>query len=232
VPEPDPLAARSPAAIALFDAYLRVYFRRNFRAVRVLRDGHPRLPAGRPVIVASNHPSWWDPMMFVLLSRLLLPERIGYGPMEAAALKRYGVLRRIGVFGIEPGTVRGASQFLRLGARVLADPRGALWVTAEGAFTDARRRPVRLRPGIAALARRVPVACVLPLALEYPFWNERRPEALACFGPALEGAAARETGAIEAALALTMDRLADAAMTRDPARFTALLRGRAGVGGA
>ena len=27
----------------------------------------------------------------------------------------------------------------------------------------------------------------LPLALEYPFWSEKRPEALACFGPLLDG---------------------------------------------
>src|SRR4051812_42927312 len=87
VPENDPLRARSPAAIWAFGLYLRWYFRRNFRAVRVARSGMPAAPSGRPVIVCSNHPSWWDPAMFILLW-LLLPDRIGFGPMEEAALGR------------------------------------------------------------------------------------------------------------------------------------------------
>ena len=61
-----------------------------------------------------------------------------------------------------------------------------LWITAEGSFTDARTRPVRLRPGLAHLARRVPGATIVPLALEYPFWDERTPEALCRFGTPME----------------------------------------------
>jgi 1-acyl-sn-glycerol-3-phosphate acyltransferase len=235
VPEEDPFRARSPAAIQAFGLYLRWYFRRNFRAVRVARSGMPILPADRPIIVVSNHPGWWDPAMFILLSRLLLPDRIGFGPMESASLEHYGVLRKMGVFGIEPDTRRGAERFLRTALRVLAHPRAALWVTAEGAFTDPRSRPVRLRAGTAHLARRVPDAVIMPLALEYPFWNERRPEALAYFGPPIEAGPARSVSEwnamLEDALARAMDALAAASMARNPALFVELLRGRAGVGG-
>jgi 1-acyl-sn-glycerol-3-phosphate acyltransferase len=235
LPEQDPFQARSPAAIWMFGLYLDWYFRRNFRAVRIARSGMPSAPPGRPVIVFSNHPGWWDPAMFILLSRRLLPDRIGFGPMDAASLGRYGVLRKMGVFGIDPESRGGAGDFMRIGLRVLADSQAALWVTAEGAFTDARTRPVRLRPGVAHLARRVPNAVLMPLALEYPFWNERRPEALAYFGPPIEARPQRSVGAwtatLEEALTHTMDALAAASMARNPALFRELLRGRAGVGG-
>ena len=233
MPDEDPRRARSALVCAVGEPYLRRYFRRNFNAVRVAHDGSPAAMPGRALIVCANHPSWWDPMMFALLTRLLFRGRAGYGPMEAAALGRYGVLRRIGVFGIGPGR-GGAARFLRVGLDLLADPATVLWITAEGAFTDPRTRPVRLRPGLAHLTRRG-VATVLPLAMEFPFWNERRPEALIRFGPPVEPPPGRDaaawTEALEAALTASMDALAEAAISRDPSRFVTLLRGRTGVGG-
>ncbi len=231
----DPLQARSALAVAVFNYYLRWYVPRHFRAVRLHRESLPELPDGRPVIVFTNHPSWWDPAMLILLHNRLMRGRPGHGPMEAQALGRYGVLRRMGVFGIE-GDRRGAATFLRLGQRVLADPKGVLWVTAQGQFADPRQRPVTLRPGLAHLARLVPQALLLPLAIEYPFWNESRPEALLRFGApieaaALQGPVALGTAALEAGLDSAMDALARDAMRRDPAPFRTLLAGGAGVGG-
>ena len=235
LPPDDPLRARSACAVRAFTLYLRWFFQRNFDAARMSRRGLPAIEAGRPVIICCNHPGWWDPAIFILLMHLLMPERIGFGPMDAAELRRYGVLRKMGVFGIEPRTRRGAQQFLRAGLRILDNPRSVLWVTAEGAFTDPRVRPVRLRAGVAHLVRRVPQAVILPLALEYPFWNERRPEALIHFGRPVETAVAgniREwTAMLEAALTGTIDELAALSITRDPALFVRLLRGHSGVGG-
>ncbi len=232
----DPLAARSGVLLTLFGWYLRWwYVPRHFRAVRVARAGLPQVPAGKSLVIYSNHASWWDPAIYILLGLGLLPERIGYGPMEAEELQRYGLLQRMGVFGIDPRTPRGAADFLRTARRVLADPRGTLWVTAEGRFTDPRQRPVMLRPGIAHLARHVPDLVFIPLAIEYSFWNESRPEALTRFGPAMTFMHQHDTAAITerlaGALTETMDALAREAMTRDPALFRPLLEGEAGVGG-
>jgi hypothetical protein len=139
------------------------------------------------------------------------------------------------VFGIDPSSTRGAAAFLQVSRRILADPRHTLWVTAEGQFVDPRRRPVRLRPGISHLARHLPGVIFLPLAIEYVFWNESRPEALVRFGPAVAIHPQQETAEVTAilgsALTRTMDALADESMTRDPGLFLPLIRGRAGVGG-
>ena len=235
MPEPDPLAARSPFLFWLFGWYLRWYFWRNFHGVRVSRGGLPSLPAGRPVILFTNHPSWWDPALFILLSNTRLRGRIGFGPMEANSLGRYGVLAKMGVFGIDLDSPRGAARFMAVSRRVLSDPAAALWVTAEGHFTDARIRPVRLRPGIAHLARRHPGALLVPLAIEYPFWNERKPEALVRFGAPIEAGGERSIAAwtelLESELTRTMDALAFDSRTRNPAVFESLVRSRGGVGG-
>lgn len=230
----DPLAARSPFLVALFCRYVQRDIRRRFHALRLARADRPVLPPDRPVIVYSNHPSWWDPAIFFFLQHQCFPGRAGFGPMDAEALERYPMFRRLGVFGVEPGA-RGAARFLELASRVLEHPANVLWITAEGAFTDARTRPVRLRPGLGHLARRVPRAVIVPLALEYTFWNESKPEALVRFGSPMAGDAAPRvsdwTNRLEAALTATMDALAVAAITRDATLFEPLTRGRVGVGG-
>jgi 1-acyl-sn-glycerol-3-phosphate acyltransferase len=235
MPEDDPLRARSAWAVKAFSLYLRWYFGRNFHAMRISRRAVPHVAPDRPIIICCNHPSWWDPVVFILLMHILFPDRIGFGPMDAAALQRYGVLRRMGVFGIDPETRGGAAHFLTTGARILAQQNSVLWITAEGALTDTRIRPVRLRAGVAHLARRAPQAVIVPLALEYPFWNERRPEALLHFGRPIganAGSSVRDwTKALEAELTRTIDELAAMSVKRDPALFAQLLRGRTGIGG-
>lgn len=232
---PDPIARRSPRMFRLFGWYLVYYFWRRFHAIRVMRDTLPDRTSDRPLIIYGNHPSWWDPVLYMLLSHRLFPDRAGFGPMDAQSLGRYSVLEKMGVFGIDPDSPRGAARFLDSSLRILAHPLTILWITAEGAFTDHRTRPIRLRPGIAHLARRVPDAVILPVAVEYVFWNESRPEILIRFGTpltadALTGVPAW-TARLEQALTETMDQLAAASARRDPAPFDSLLHGGAGVGG-
>ncbi|MCQ8241710.1 lysophospholipid acyltransferase family protein [Rhizosaccharibacter radicis] len=239
------VAMRSERMFRVFGSYIRLTLPRQFRAVRLSGTMPAAIPRDRPVVVFSNHPSWWDPLLFMLLADRCFRGRPGFGPMDAAALERYGVFKRLGIFGIDLNSAAGARRFLRVSRAVLAHQGGAggramLWVTAEGAFTDPRQRPLRLRPGIGHLAALSSEILMLPMAIEYVFWNESRPEILVRFGEPIPGGTAGEgraprpsdwTARLEGALEATMDRLAQDARARDPARFTRLLGGRSGVGG-
>lgn len=228
--------ARSPFLVKLFTRYCRGYLRRNFHALRLSRAGRPLDERGGPLVVVLNHPSWWDPLVCLLLAELM-PQRQAYGPMDAAALRKYRFFERLGFFGVEAGTRQGGQAFLRTAIAILGQAGSALWITGQGQFTDPRERPTRLRPGVGHLVRRLENATVLPLALEYPFWQERFPEALARFGEPLYVARGRDRTAdewmtaIEASLQATQDALADEAKLRDPTRFDTLIGGKAGVGG-
>lgn len=231
----DPVATRSEGLFWAFGWYLRWYFFLKFHAVRLSCTGRPRPVAGRPLIIYGNHPSWWDPALYILLCNRLFPGQPGYGPMDSKALGKYGVFGRMGVFGVDLSDRRGGAQFLATSLRILENPKAILWITAEGSFTDPRRRPIQLRPGLAHLARRVPQAVILPLAVEYTFWNESKPEVLARFGDPIEAGRGRSvaewTTHLEAELARTMDVLGAESMQRDARLFEPLMRGRAGVGG-
>jgi 1-acyl-sn-glycerol-3-phosphate acyltransferase len=220
--------------------YVRKYLARNFHAVRLLKaiDGSPDRPAiaGEPVIFYSNHPGWWDPLTFLFVGAALFPDRMIYGPIDAAALGKYKFMERIGFIGIDPQAWRGAARFLRMLRAAGKRTDVIFWITAQGEFTDPRKRPVRLRPGVGHGVAAATRGVVVPLAVEYPFWNERLPEAVVAFGPALriEDAGERSpdewTTILEHELEAAQDRLAAGAMTRDPAGFTTLLDGRVGVG--
>jgi 1-acyl-sn-glycerol-3-phosphate acyltransferase len=222
--------------LSLFFVYLHWYIGRHFHAVRLANSG--RFPRENgPLIVYSNHPSWWDPLVFFAVSRYLLPNTSHYGPMDAAALKHYGFFRKFGMFPVESGTQRGAVQFLRATQDILAAPNSALWLTPEGRFTDMRTRPAMIRPGLGAVIARSRACTVVPLAVEYTFWNERLPEILLCCGKPIEVSEGRiqsaEEWSAQAGIALTdtQNELAALAMLRDASRFETVLTGRIGISG-
>lgn len=228
----------SPRLLALFARYGDRFVARGFHAVRLARVQRPDPEAlrGRPLVVYLNHPSWWDPMTCLVLAMRLFPDRRHYAPIEAAALAKYRFFEKLGFFGVEPGTIQGARAFLEVGGKIVEQPDSVLWVTAAGRFADPRERPVHLRPGLGHLICRMKEGFVLPLALEYPFWEERYPEALARFGRAvtLEPTSMRAgdwTAVLGAWLESAQDELAAEAIERDPSRFELLLGGNAGVGG-
>lgn len=234
---PVELPARWPWLFRGFRKYGANYLRKHFHAVRLANAGAPVPVGDAPVLVVMNHPSWWD-----ALTPLALVDRFPaavehFAAIDARAFAKYGFFKRVGFFGVDTQSVRGAAAFLRTGEAILAVPNRVVWVTAQGQFTDARVRPLNLRSGVGHLAARMSRGFVLPVGVEYPFWNERTPEALIRIGTPLnvaDGAGLTGkawTAKIEAALTETLDGLAADALTRDPARFTTLLGGTVGVGG-
>ena len=232
-----PVPRISPWLLRWFRWYSVRYVKRHFHAVRLARECRPDVPRDAPLVVYLNHAAWWDPLVGLVLAKQLLPDRAVYAPIEEKALGRYRFMERLGLFGIDPQTRGGARRLLRVSRAILARPDAALWITPEGRFVDPRERPVRFRPGLAHLARSLDSGMLLPLALEYPFWKERSPEALARFGHPMhveehhELSVADWNSLLQDQLRAAQDALAEQAIRHNPEDFEVLLRGRAGVGG-
>jgi len=233
-----------------FARYVQYFLGKNFDAVRVLRPGMERLKSmssDRPIIICSNHPSWWDPMIATVTVAACLPERKTYAPIDAEMLEKYGVFKKLGFYGIEQNSRRGGVQFLRTSLTILNEPtqhRNVIWVTGEGTFSDPRQRPIELRLGISHLAARMPEAYLVPVVMEYPFWMEKRPEALIHVGEPIDAESVASQGnsqeqispdvlgqQLSDAMGMLLDELATASIQRDADAFDLLVQGRSGMGG-
>src|SRR5271165_2600213 len=119
-----PLPRRSGPMSRWFSWWAKGYLQKHFHAVRLSRGTRPSVPPDLPLIVVLNHPSWWDPLIGVVLAGLF-PERTHYAPMDVKALGRYSFFNKLGFYGVEQGTPRGAASFLRATTAILSQPRSA-----------------------------------------------------------------------------------------------------------
>ena len=101
---------------------------------------------------------------------------------------------------------------------------------------DVRERPLRFEAGLAAVAKRMPDAAFLPLAIDYTFWTEPQPEILVAFGqPILPSEVDSATTVaelnvlLEQSLAAAQDALAAQACLREPSDWVPLEAGARGV---
>lgn len=226
----------SQPLVRLFTRYSRGYVRRHFHALRLLQSH--RLPADfaqLPVVVFLNHASWWDPLICLLLAEKFFAGRRSFGPIDGRALQRYRFLGKLGFFGVEIGSARGAAAVLQQASAILESETRMLWITPQGKFTDTRARPVVFERGLAHLAGRTR-AVFLPLAVEYSFWEERTPEVLLAFGTPLFTQQHQNScgsddwvDALERTLEDAQNALAAAAQRRDATEWEILAHGRAGT---
>ncbi|MEO8440617.1 MAG: lysophospholipid acyltransferase family protein [Spartobacteria bacterium] len=210
--------------LALFSKYAAAYLAKHFHSIRLLGAVPPN-DLSRPIVVFLNHAAWWDPLVCLFLRNKLFHRRSAFAPIEASALARYGFLKKIGFFGVEQGTTRGAAQFIGTSCAILEQAENALFLTPQGGFADVRA-PLNFAPGIAHLAARSREVIFLPLAIEYSFWEERKPEVLLAFG---EPMLPEDGTKLVDRLAQAQAQLVAAAIRREPEEWRILLRSRSGV---
>ena len=249
--------------LRFFRRYARRFIAKNFHSVRLLNavpekdtdrpkaDAMSRISTifadqtdnSGPLVIAANHPSWWDPMVAIFLAEKFAKQRRHYAPIEDVMLERYGIFKNLGFYGVEKDTAKGLKDFLHVGNHILEQADSVIWMTPEGNFTDPRVRPISIKKGLASLVSKNTKAKVLPLAIEYTFWNEKKPEILVHAGklisaeniPSNDNPSSTLTKRlheeIQTQMQLAIDDLASFSQQRNPQHFSSLLGGSAGVGG-
>lgn len=213
--------------LAWFARYSEYYVARHFRSMH-LSGAVPSFDSGGPWVVYLSHGSWWDPLVCLCTARRVSWNCRNYAPIDADSLNRFGFFKKLGFFPVEKGAPRGAVNFLRTAESLLANEKAILWITPQGDFVDQRQRPILLKGGIAHLARRVPNARFVPLAIDYYFGEERLPGIALKFGPAADASSLHE---LEGALERTMDELAAEVLSRHILTARQLIGGSQGTGG-
>jgi hypothetical protein len=138
-----------------------------------------------PIVVYANHSGWWDPIVAMMLRRKFFADRTFYAPIDADALANYRIMAQLGFYGLELDSLQGAADFLSITKRILETSHVSVWITPEGEFCDVRDHSKQLMPGLSHLAAKTPGVCFIPLAIEYAFWDESRPQIFTKLGAPL-----------------------------------------------
>ena len=208
---------------------------KDFHRVMLASDCMPLIERVRaepgPLIGLLNHSSWWDPLLGMYLANRFAPHRHLLAPMELAVFRKFGMFKKLGIFGFEPDHPESLDV---LKAYVIGcierDPATTFWLTPQGQFAD-QRTAIRLRPGAgaiaSAIAQRFGRPVVIAVAIEYVFWVDRKPEVIMrATEVSYDGDTSSLLGwtrAMTTAMRDNAARLAELAMARDDAPFTTLI---------
>jgi 1-acyl-sn-glycerol-3-phosphate acyltransferase len=196
-------ARKHPLLERAYARYGRWLLRRAF--ARVWVGGEPWPPGDGPTIAFLNHSAWWDPILALFLSHDLF-RRDGYGIMEGEQLESYPFFRRIGCFGVSAESFEDVRAMSEYAARLLTEGAGrTLWIFPQGELVPPRT-PLSFRSGASRLARTVPSAPLVPVAVRYEFRREQRPEVFVRVGAAVRPAAGASAAAARDASPLAVTR--------------------------
>lgn len=225
-------AAKLPLFDAWFAGHARGRIQRTFGRVRVRGLSRAReLLAGAPLLVVSNHTSWWDPLVILHASRHLLGAD-GHALMDAQNLRRLPFLALVGAFGVDLGDAADGAAAIKYAARLLDRPGRLVWIFPQGRERPITERPLGFRGGAAEVARVAKRAVTVPAALRYEFEGSEKPALYLSLGEPLaaERDPARGREAHQRAVEAEMDRVERAVRGEAEAGFEDVFRDERGPG--
>lgn len=195
------------AAWAGFDVVFRPWMRWR---MHVCMGGIPQLPLmSGPVMLVSNHVSWWDGFLLRQVQCAVRPS----SPLYTVALERelelHPVLRLIGGVGITPSSPPSILHALRsLMNKCTESPGAVVSYFPQGCISPSFRRPLGFAPGVEIFARRLGPITLLPVAIHIEPLTGTAPTAFVLVGaPRMGDADGADVAALERDVTQLLDTL-------------------------
>ncbi len=177
---------------AWFARHARTRIERTFDRVRAHGiEEVAALARDRPLLVVSNHTSWWDPLVAFHASEHLLGAD-GHALMDAANLRRLPFFALVGAFGVDLADPGDGARAIRYAARLLDRAGRLVWIFPQGRERPITERPLAFKAGAAEVAHVAKRALTVPAALRYELAGTEKPVVYFSFGEPLETARDRE----------------------------------------
>ncbi len=121
---------------SLFGLWLSFAFRRNFKASRIIGEFHDQ---NKPLLVLSNHISWWDGFWLLRLNQGLFKRKFHVMMLEEQLEKRK-FLCKLGAFSIRRNH-KSMFESLDYAGNLLQDPSNLLLIFPQGEISSQYDQP-------------------------------------------------------------------------------------------
>ena len=138
-----------------------------------------------PTILFAPHCNWWDGLyntnhrIFHKEIRLMVEE-----------LNRFPLLRRGGAYSVNKKSPQSAMKALKYSVDVVGDLRNMLCIFPQGIIRPPHFRPIEFQTGLAYIAenalKKYGKVNLIPMAVDYAFFRDNRPEVIVEFGKRIE----------------------------------------------
>ncbi len=140
-----------------------------------------------PVILFAPHSNWWDGIVFYNITHRIFHKEIR---LMVEELNRFPLLRRGGAYSVNKKSPQSAMKALKYSVDVVGDLRNILCIFPQGIIRPPHYRPIEFQTGLAYIAqnavKRYGKVHLIPLAVDYTFFRDNRPEVIVEFGERIE----------------------------------------------
>lgn len=140
-----------------------------------------------PVILFAPHNNWWDGIVGYNICNRIFKKEIR---LMVEELNRFPLLRRGGAFNVNKKSPQASMEALKYSVDVIGDTENILYIFPQGIIKPPNYRPIELQTGMTYIAEKATKkygkVALLPVAVNYMFLRDNRPEVLVEFGDIIE----------------------------------------------
>lgn len=142
---------------------------------------------GVPTILFAPHCNWWDGIVLYNITHRLFRKEIR---LMVEELNRFPLLQHGGAYSVNKKSPQSAMKALQYSVDVVGDLKNILCIFPQGIIRPPHYRPIEFQTGLAYIAqnavKRYGKINLVPLAIDYCFLRDNRPEVLVEFGQKIE----------------------------------------------
>ena len=140
-----------------------------------------------PIILFAPHSNWWDGIVGYNICNRIFKKEIR---LMVEELNRFPLLRRGGAFNVNKKSPQASMQALKYSVDELGDTNNIVYIFPQGIIKPPNYRPIELQTGMTYIAEKAAKkygkVALMPVAVNYLFLRDNRPEVFVEFGDIIE----------------------------------------------
>ncbi len=171
------------ASMFFFNMLQNRFYAFRYRGEENYFDGDTNVPT----ILFAPHCNWWDGIVLYNTTHRIFHKEIR---LMVEELNRFPLLRRGGAYSVNKKSPQSAMKALQYSVDVVGDVRNMLCIFPQGIIRPPHYRPIEFQTGLAYIAenavKRYGKVNLIPMAVDYAFFRDNRPEVIVEFGKRIE----------------------------------------------